>query len=434
MKKTVIKNGFILNMEKDIKEPGDIYFQGDVIIAGDKIDSVRKRSQEYNSTEYNIIDATGMAVMPGLINCHTHAAMTLLRGYADDLPLMEWLENKIWPLEAKLKPEYVYWGTQLAVLEMIKGGTTCFSDMYFMMDQVAEVVKETGIRANLSRGLISFNNGQEALKEGINFVKNYHNTVDNRITTMLAPHAPYTCVPEYLEEVSSEAQKLGVGIHIHIAETLSEISQIKEIYNKTPVEMVHQAGVFTANPVVAAHCVHLSDNDLKILLQEKVSVAHNPESNMKLASGIAPVTKMIEMGVNVGLGTDGAASNNNLDMFQEMRSASLLQKVHTLDPTVISSYQALSMATSNGAKALGLEKEIGKIKAGMKADIILVDLSGPHLQPLHDINAHLVYSAGASDVDSVIINGRIIMRNRVVNTIDEEKVIYEIKEITKKLV
>ncbi|KUO52396.1 MAG: N-ethylammeline chlorohydrolase [Desulfitibacter sp. BRH_c19] len=434
MKKIVIKNGYILNMEKNIQDPGDICFQGDIIIAGEKIDSVKSGYQEYDSNDCTIIDATGMAVMPGLVNCHTHTAMTLLRGYADDLPLMEWLENRIWPLEAKLKPEYVYWGTKLAVLEMIKGGTTCFSDMYFMMEQVAEVVKETGIRASLSRGLISFNNGDKSLEEGINLVKSYHNSADKRITTMLGPHAPYTCSPEYLQEVSSEAKKLGVGIHIHIAETLSEINQIKEKYNKTPVEMVHQAGVFTANPVLAAHCVHLTDNDLKILLQEKVSVAHNPESNMKLASGIAPITKMIEMGVNVGLGTDGAASNNNLDMFQEMRSASLLQKVHTYDPTVMSSYQALSMATSNGAKALGLGQEIGKIKPGMKADIILVDLSGPHLQPLHDINAHLVYSAGASDVDTVIVNGKVIMKSKEVSTIDEEKVIYEIKEIIKKLV
>lgn len=434
MTKIVIKNGYILNMEKDIKDPGDIYFQGDVIINGERIDSVKRGYYEYDSNEFNIIDASGMAVMPGLINCHSHAAMTLLRGYADDLPLMEWLENKIWPLEAKLVPEYVHWGTKLAALEMIKGGTTCFNDMYFMMDQVAEVVKETGMRASLSRGLISFNNGDKSLEEGINFVKNYHNSADNRITTMLAPHAPYTCEPEYLQEVSFEAKKLGIGIHIHIAETLSEINQIKEKYNKTPVEMVHQAGVFTAKPCLAAHCVHLTDNDLQILLQEKVSVAHNPESNMKLASGIAPIAKMIEMGINVGLGTDGAASNNNLDMFQEMRSASLLQKVHTSDPTVMSSYQALSMATRDGATALGLEKQIGRIKAGMKADIILIDLSGPHLQPLHDINAHLVYSAGASDVDTVIINGKIIMKNKEVNTIDEERVIHEIKAIVKKLV
>ncbi|WP_028307370.1 amidohydrolase [Desulfitibacter alkalitolerans] len=434
MKRTVIKNGYILTMERDINNPGDNYFQGDVILNGDKIESVHIGSRKYVSDDFHIIDAAGMAVMPGLINCHTHAAMTLLRGYADDLPLMEWLEKKIWPLEAKLQPEYVYWGTKLAVLEMIRGGTTCFADMYFMMDQVAEAVEETGIRASLSRGLISFNNGQKALEESIDFVKKYHETAEGRITTMLAPHAPYTCVPEYLQEVSHEAKKLGVGIHIHIAETLAEVSQIKEKYGKSPVEMVYDAGVFAVSPVLAAHCVHMSDNDLKILAREKVNVAHNPESNMKLASGIAPVTKMIEMNINVGIGTDGAASNNNLDMFQEMRSAALLQKVHTYNPTVISSYQALAMATCCGARALGLDQEIGKIQAGMQADIILVDLNSPHLQPLHDVNAHLVYSAGAADVDTVIINGRVVMKNKEIKTIDEERVTFEIRDIIKKLI
>ena len=434
VKKTVIKNGYILTMEKDIKSPGDSYFQGDIILKGDKIESINIDSKPYSTDDFYVIDATGMAVMPGLVNSHTHATMTLFRGYADDLPLMEWLEKKIWPLEEKLQPEYVYWGTKLAVLEMIKGGTTCFADMYFMMDQTAEVVKETGIRASLSRGLTSLNDGQKALRENVEFVKKYHGTAEGRITTMLGPHAPYTCVPEFLQDVSNEAKKLEVGIHIHIAETLPEINQIKEKYDKSPVEVVYDAGVFTANPVLAAHCVHVSDSDLKILAQEGVNVAHNPESNMKLASGIAPITKMIEMGINVGLGTDSAASNNNLDMFQEMKSAALLQKVHTYDSTVISSYQALAMATSCGAKALGIGHKVGKIQAGLQADIILVDLNSPHLQPLHDVNAHLVYSAGAADVDTVIINGQVVMRNKELKTIDEEKVIFEVRDIVKKLV
>jgi len=434
MKKTVIKNGYILTMEKDINSPGDNYFQGDVIINGDKIEAVHIGSRQYSADDFHIIDAAGMAVMPGLINCHTHAAMTLFRGYADDLPLMEWLEKKIFPLEEKLQPEDIYWGTKLAVLEMIRGGTTCFADMYFMMDQAAEVVKETGIRASLSRGMTSFNNGQKALEESIEFVKKYHGTAEGRITTMLGPHAPFTCTLELLQDVSNEAKKLGVGIHIHLAETLPEVEQIKEKYGKTPVEMVYDAGIFTANPVLAAHCVHVTDSDLKILAQEGVNVAHNPESNMKLASGIAPISKMIEMNINVGIGTDGAASNNNLDMFQEMKSAALLQKVRTYDSTVISSYQALAMATSCGAKALGIDNMVGKIQAGLQADIILVDFNSPHLQPLHDVNAHLVYSAGAADVDTVIINGEVVMRNKVMKTIDEERVIFEIQGVAKKLI
>ena len=439
MKKTVIKNGYILTMENDINSPKDNnltnnYFQGDVILHEDKIESVHVGSRQYSSDDFYIIDASKMAVMPGLINCHTHAAMTLLRGYADDLPLMEWLEKKIWPIEAKLQPEYVYWGTKLAVLEMIRGGTTCFADMYFMMDQVAEVVKETGIRASLSRGLISFNNGPKALAENIEFVKKYNGAAEGRISTMLGPHAPNTCVPEFLQEAADEAKKLGVGIHIHIAETLAEVNQLKEKYGKSPVEVVYDAGVFDASTVLAAHCVHMTDDDLKIFAQKGVNVAHNPKSNMKLASGIAPITKMIEMNINVGIGTDGAASNNNLDMFQEMRTAALLQKVHTYDPTAVSAYQALAMATSCGAKALGLGHQVGKIQAGLQADIILVDLSSPHLQPLHDVNAHLVYAASGSDVDTVIINGKVVMKNKEIKTIDEERVIFEIGEIVKKFV
>lgn len=434
MKKIVIKNAYILDMVNKKYELENKYPQGDVVIEGNKIASITTSTQKYNLDEYDVIDASEMVVMPGLVNGHTHAAMTLFRGYADDLPLMEWLENKIWPLEDKLQPEYVYWGTKLAILEMLKGGTTCFADMYFMMEDIAQAVEETGIRACLSRGLIYFNNGDKALTESVDFIQKHHLSAEGRITAMLGPHAPYTCTPEYLREISDEAKKLNVGIHIHLAETLSEIKQIQEQYNKTPVEMVYDAGIFSINPVAAAHCVHMTDQDLEVLARENISVVHNPESNMKLASGIAPITKMLEMGINVGVGTDGAASNNNLDMFQELKSAALLQKVNNYDPTALAAYQALSMATKNGAKALGLAREIGKIQVGMKADLILIDLSKPHLQPLHDLSAHLVYSAGASDVDTVIINGQVIMRNRVVTTIDEEKVLYEVNNIIKKLI
>ncbi len=435
MSKLFIKNGYILTMEQEIGHPGDYYFQGNVVIEDGKITKVLKDLDENFSTQgYEIIDASGMVVMPGLVNCHTHAAMTLLRGYADDLPLMEWLEKKIWPLEAKLEPEHIYWGTKLAILEMIKGGTTCFADMYFAMELVAEAVEETGIRSSLCRGMIAANNGEQALKESIEFINKWHNGAGGRITTMLGPHAPYTCDPKFLNEVVSEAKKLNVGIHIHLAETRTEVKQIEEQYGKTPTELVYEAGLMEVKKVLAAHCVHLTEADLRILAENNnVGVAHNPESNMKLASGIAPVNEMIKMDIKVGIGTDGAASNNNLDMFQEMRSAALLQKVSTYDPTVISSYQALSMATKNGACVLGLDEEIGMLRPGMKADLILVNLKEPHLHPIHDINAHLVYSAGASDVDTVIIDGKIVMRHKEVKTIDEEKVLYEVGEIVNQI-
>ncbi|MEW6623286.1 MAG: amidohydrolase [Bacillota bacterium] len=433
MKKKVIKNGYILTMVDDQLAAGDHYFIGDILIDGNKITQVVHATHNYSNEEYEVIDATGMVVLPGFINCHTHAAMTLLRGYADDLPLMEWLEKKIWPLEDKLMPDYVHWGTKLAILEMIKGGTTCFADMYFMMDQVAEAVQQTGMRACLSRGIIAFNNGDKSLKESVDFTHKWHQSAEGRITAMLGPHAPYTCPPDFLEEVTAEAKNLGIGIHIHLAETLSEVKQLKEQYGKTAFEIAYDAGLFSGVKVIAAHCVYATDSDMELILKGNVGVAHNPESNMKLASGIAPVTKMLKAGITVGLGTDGAASNNNLDMIQEMRSAALLQKVHTLDPTVIPSYTALAMATKNGAKVLGLEKEIGTIQAGMKADIIILNLKEPHLQPIHDINAHLVYSASAADVDTVIIDGKVVMMNREVFTMDEERVIFEVNDIVKKL-
>ncbi len=434
MAKVIIKNAYILTMEEAVDSPENARRQGDIIIEDNKITKIdMNREKKYCRQEYEVIDADGMVVLPGFINCHTHAAMSLFRGYADDLPLMEWLERKIWPLEAKLTPEFIFWGTKLAILEMIKGGTTCFADMYFMMDSVATAVEETGIRASLSKGIIAFDKGEESLREGIAFAKKWQNAADGRITTMLGPHAPYTCPPDFLKNVVLEANKLNVGIHIHLSETLSEIQQMREKYNKTPIEIAHEAGLFTATKVVAAHCVHVTDKDMDIMLAGNVGVAHNPESNMKLASGIAPIVKMMEKKINVGLGTDGAASNNNLDMLQEMRSAALLQKVSANDPTVITSAQALRMATSNGAQVLGLEKKVGIIKPGMIADLIIVDLNKPHLQPLHDINANLAYAALSSDVYAVIVDGKIIMRDRNVRTIDEEQVIFKVNEIAKKL-
>lgn len=380
-----------------------------------------------------VIDGENQVVLPGFINTHTHAAMTLLRSYADDLPLMEWLETKIWPLEDKLTAEDIYWGTMLAIVEMIKSGTTTFADMYFYMDEVAKAVESSGIRACLSRGMVGVGpQSEQAITDSINLVDKWHNQGDGRITIMLGPHAPYTCPPEYLQRVAALASELKVGIHIHVAETSGEVADTVREYGKTPVKLLQDAGLFGSH-VLAAHCVHLSDDDITILAESGAGIAHNPESNMKLASGIAPVPKLLAAGIPVALGTDGASSNNNLDMLQEMRTCALLHKVNSMDPTVLPAYKALEMATVNGAQALGLDNQIGKLQKGYKADMIIINLEAAHQIPRYDIVANLVYAGQASDVDTVIIDGKIVMKNRQIVTLNEAEVINKVKKIAARL-
>ncbi|MEW6661258.1 MAG: amidohydrolase [Bacillota bacterium] len=433
MKRLLIKDCIVVPMEKDLSQPGDLYFAGDIAVEGSTIISVGPPGTKPAGWEADQeISARGMVAMPGFVNAHTHAAMTLLRGYADDLPLMQWLEQKIWPLESRLESDDVYWAAMLCIIEMIRGGTTTFADMYFWMDRVAEAVAESGIRANLSRGLIGVQaNGDEALRDNVDFIKTWHGQANGRITAMLGPHAPYTCPPDYLKKVVARSEELGVGLHIHIAETKSEVETINNLYQRTPVEHLEKTGLFS-RPVLAAHCVHLTQNDIEICRKWDVKVVHNPQSNMKLASGVAPVPLMLQAGIKVALGTDGAASNNNLDMMEEMRAAALLHKVFTSDSTVIPSYQALLMATRYGAEAIGL-REVGVLGPGMKADIILVDFHRPHLYPCHDVLAHLVYAAQSGDVHTVIIDGEIVMENRELKTIDMEKVCYEAARRAKRL-
>lgn len=381
-----------------------------------------------------ILDYPQMVAMPGIINCHTHAAMTLLRGYADDLPLMQWLNEMIWPLEEHLTPDDIYQGTLLCCAEMIRSGTTTFADMYDAMGRVAQAVDEAGMRAVLSRGMIGFGpKADKAMEESIDFIKHWHGGAGGRITTMFGPHAPYTCPPDYLKRVIAEAQKMGVGIHIHLAETKDEIKEIKEKYGKSPIALMDEIGLFDM-PVLAAHCVHLDDNDIQILARRRVGIAHNPQSNMKLASGVAPVTRLLEAGAVVGLGTDGAASNNNLDMLEEIRTAALLQKVSTGDSRVLPAYEVLRMATAEGARVLGMEDTIGRIKPGLRADIILLDMHKPHLYPLFDLYAHVAYAAASSDVDTVIIDGRVVMENRRILTLDEDAVMEEAQRTAESLV
>ncbi|MFZ5639906.1 MAG: amidohydrolase [Bacillota bacterium] len=430
MEKILIRGATVIPMTG----PENIIDNGEIAIEAGKIKAVGPAGTAGAGWSADkVIDAKGMVALPGFINCHTHAAMTLLRSYADDLPLMQWLSERIWPLENRLTGEDVYWGTMLCVLEMIKSGTTTFADMYFFMDDVAKAVRQSGMRASLSRGMIGVAPTAElALEESEAFIREWHGGADGRITTMLGPHAPHTCPPAYLEKVMALASRFNVGIHIHLAETLPEVSEIRKEYGKSPIAYVNDIGLLDF-PVLGAHCVHVSPEDIKIMKDKDVRVAHNPESNMKLASGIAPVPQMLADGVTVALGTDGAASNNNLDLMEEMRSAALLHKVNTMDPAAIPAYTALEMATSNGARALDLEKEIGIIRPGYKADVILIDFEQPHLYPKHDLIAHTVYAAQSADVITVIIDGRVVMENRKVLTLDETEVLRKVQEHALKL-
>lgn len=426
--KILIENASIVTMTEAnrVLEKHYLIIEDDVIAA---IGSGEAPAGDYDKR----IDAVNHMLLPGFVNAHTHAAMALLRGYADDLPLMEWLQTKIWPLEDKLTAEDIYWGTKLAIVEMIKSGTTCFADMYFFMDQAARAVEETGIRAVLSRGMVGVGpEHQNAIDQSRELVGQWHGKGNGRIQFCLGPHAPYTCPPDYLQKVMDLADELKVGLNIHIAETLTEVEDIKNLYGKTPVVHLESLGVFKY-PTIGAHCVHVTEEEIEILARYKVGVVHNPESNMKLASGIAPVPAMLKAGIPVALGTDGASSNNNLDLLQEMRSCAFLHKVNSFNPTVIPAYQALEMATVNGARVLRLDR-VGTLAVGQKADMILVSLKEAHMIPRYDLIANLVYAAQAADVQTVIIDGRIIMENRVIKTFDEQEVLEQAKRIAARLV
>ncbi|WP_261179169.1 amidohydrolase [Anaerobacillus sp. CMMVII] len=360
-------------------------------------------------------------------NTHGHIGSSLLRGFGDDLPLDVWLKTKMWPMEAKFTAETIEAAASLAILEMLKSGTTTFLEMYHLhLELIANIVDQSGIRSVLTRGMIGLCSPLEQekkLAEAIELNKVLRSIGEGRITTMLAPHAPYTCPPAFLEMVVQEAKKLSLPIHIHLSETAQEVQNHIDTYGKRPAIHLAELGVFEV-PALIAHGVHLDAAELDILSQYEVAVSHNPISNLKLGSGIANIPKMLERNILVAIGTDSAASNNNLDMFQEMRMAALIHKGNQENPTVVSAQDALLMATYNGSKALQLE-ETGILKIGKEADFIVIDSQKPHLQPNQQVISHLVYSASGSDVIDVYVRGNCIIRNKQCLTLDEEKIIFE---------
>ncbi|MBR3498647.1 MAG: amidohydrolase [Selenomonadaceae bacterium] len=410
---------FVISGVKMLKPSGAVE-AANIHVSGDKISKITQGAVE----AANVIDGKNKFATPGLVNAHTHASMTLLRSYSDDKALMDWLQKDIWPVEDKMTRKDIYWGAALAAVEMIRGGTTAFADMYGPdMGEVARVVEKSGLRGSLSQGLISFANGEKKLANNVELYKNFHGAADGRITVMFGPHAIYTCPPDYLKKVAAEAAKLGAEIHMHMNETQTEIDDCLKNYGKRPFEVVNETGL-TDLGMLAAHCVHLSDEEIEIIRRKKIRVAHNPGSNMKLASGICPATKLLAAGVTVALGTDGASSNNNLDMLEEIRLAALLAKVDTLNPLAVPAAQALQMATQFGAAALGLQN-VGRLAEGCKADIVLWDMRGVEWQPNYNPASLLVYSANSAAADTVIVNGKILMEGRALKTLDEEKILAE---------
>lgn len=421
--KTLIKNVAVY-------QAGQVDEGKNILIDGKRIASFPSDADASGCDQ--IIDGEGMLALPGLVNTHTHVAMTLFRSYADDLALMDWLQNMIWPAEAHLDDDIVYWGSMLAFAEMIRGGTTAFCDMYMFMDSCAQAAEAAGIRGNIARGLAGVTpNGLKSLEENVELYRKWNGACGGRIRVMLGPHAPYTCPPDYLKKVRDTAEKYGIPIHIHLSETKGEVETCREKFGVTPIALMDQIGLFDC-PTLAAHCVHVTDEDIEIMARKHVRVAHNPGSNLKLASGIAPVPKMRQAGITVGLGTDGASSNNKLDMFAEMRLAALIHKAATLDPFAVKADEALQMATRDGAKCLGYD-DLGELKEGYLADLILVDRSGWHWKPRFNSISLAVYAGNSMDVDTVMVNGQLLMRHKELLTIDTEKLDYEVSRVTEKL-
>jgi 5-methylthioadenosine/S-adenosylhomocysteine deaminase len=381
-----------------------------------------------------VLDATGCIVLPGLVNAHTHVSMTLLRGYADDMGLERWLRERIWPAEGRLTREAVYWGAMLGIAEMLRGGVTTFSDMYHHFDAVADAVVNSGIRGCVSGVLIGLMpDADERLRQAIEFTAEMKARAHPRLVPMLAPHAPYTCPDHLLMATAEAAADLGVRLHIHVAETATEVAESLREKGRTPVAHLDAIG-FLATPTVACHCVHLTAADIETVVARGTGVAHCPTSNMKLASGFAPVPALLDAGACVGLGTDGAASNNNLDMLEEMMVGAVIAKGYSGDPEALGAGQMLALATRGSAAALGLGDRIGALRPGMRADVIVLDANRPHLQPLHNPVSHLVYAARADDVRDVVVEGRVLLRDRRLTSLDEVEIIARAGECAAQLV
>ena len=420
------------NQKKTIVE------KGAVVVKGDRIAAIGKASEVEDKIEAReVLDASGCLIMPGLINLHTHAAMTCFRGIADDLPLQAWLYEHIFPVEARhVSEEMVYWGTLLAVVEMVKSGTTTFCDGYFCEDGAARAAASSGVRAVLAQGVIDLPapgvpNPKGNLKIAEDFVVRWQEE-SSRLTPSIFCHSPYTCSPQTLSRAKEICTEHKILFQIHLAETRDELEEIRKRYGRRPVEHLKTLDLLDVD-TLCHHPVWVNEDEIGLLAQSAVGVSHNPESNMKLAAGVAPLPRMLARGVKVGLGTDGCASNNNLDMLQEMDTTAKLHKVYWGDPTLCSAAQVVAMATYGGANAMNMASEVGSLEPGKKADLITIDLNQPHLTPMYEPCSHLVYAARGADVRDVIIDGRMVMRRRQLVDIDEQEIMGKVREIASRI-
>ena len=426
----LIYNGSILTMDSQ----NTTIPNGILAISGNKISYIGKNGKDPIEAKKEL-DTQGGLILPGLINSHTHAAMSLFRGLADDLPLMDWLHNYIFPVEGKMDADFVRVGTLLACAEMILSGTTTFCDMYLFEEEVAKAAKEAGMRSLVGEVIYDFPSpNYGTLEKGFIYTEELIERweKDPLINIAVEPHSLFTCGEDLLVKANDLAIKKGVPLILHLAETKEEVSEIKKRFGKKPVQHLKDLGLLGSHLIVD-HCVYLSESEIALLAENNVRVVHNPESNMKLASGVAPIPTMIAKGITVGLGTDGCASNNNLDLFGEMDMAAKLHKVHSLDPTVMNAQTLLRMATIDGAKVLGLEKITGSLEVGKRADIIVIKTNKPHLVPMYNMYSHLVYAVSGHDVQHSIIDGNIVMEDRRLCTLDVEEIIKRSKEKSSKV-
>jgi len=429
----IISGGTILRMDDTMSKIAN----GAIAITGEDITAIGTATDIENTFRgTRTINASGCLVMPGIINCHTHAAMTCFRGIADDMKLMEWLNNYIFPAEAKnVDTELAYWGSLLACAEMIASGTTTFCDMYIFEDETARAAREAGMRCLVGEVLFDFPSPNfQTPAEGLAYTRMLIEkwADDPLVNIVVEPHALYTCSTPLLRDAKALADDYNIPLAIHLLENMGELEQLNSKLGQKATHFLREIG-YLDERLIAFHCVCMDDEDIAIFADHGCKAVHNPESNMKLASGVAPVSRMIDRGVVVGLGTDGCASNNNLDMFQEIDTAAKLEKVNSLNPTVMSAETVMRMATSEGAKVLGMETLVGSLQPGMKADIIIVDLNKPHLTPLYNEYSHLAYAVNGSDVETVLINGKIVMENRTFLTIDVQEIMARVKAIATRI-
>lgn len=402
----------------------------DVLVRGMEIFSVEPAGSKKPDKAAKIINASGKLVMPGLINCHSHVPMVIFRGLAEDVSLDKWFNEYMWPLESNLQEEDVYWGMLLGLAEMIEAGVTTVADHYFFMDHAAEAVKSAGTRAALGWAMFG-SQGPAIIDRTSEFIKKWNGAADGRITTWMAPHAPYTCDDAFLRASAARARELKVGIHIHAAETKGQTETCLRARGITPIRVLEETGILDSRALIA-HAVGATEQDIDILRMHSAAVAHCPKTYLKLAMGTAPVVEFLKADVTVGLGTDGAVSNNTLDIWESMRLMAMTQK-QAHDPEAMPVDQVLTVAGPGSARAIGLEDSIGRIEPGMLADLIIVDMDGMHLQPMHSIKASLIYSVRASDVRTVLVNGHVLMEDRKLLTIDKDEVVKQVRQSMKRL-